>query len=95
MALTTAQDLIDFALRVSSLTGQGQTASASDEADGLLLLNMLLTEWQMNRWLVSDLVVGALISTGCRATRSARPVDFVLSYAGQRPDRIDSVLARS
>ena len=46
------------------MNGQGQTPSACDEADGLLLLNMLLTEWQLNRWLVWDLVVrSAVISS--------------------------------
>ena len=83
MALNTAQDLIDFALRVSSVNGQGQTASASDEADGLLLLNMLLTEWQLNRWLVFDLVVWSLISTG------------VSSYTVGHGVRLQSVVCRT
>ena len=95
MALNTAQDLIDFALRVSSVTGQGQSPSASDEADGLLLLNMLLSEWQLNRWLTWTLTGVALVSTGVENYTVGQGGDFNISYQTQRPERIDNVMART
>src|SRR5215472_18460854 len=64
MPLVTAQDLCDFALRIASVNGQGQTPSPSDEADTLLVVNMLLTEWQLNRWLVWNIVEASFQSTG-------------------------------
>ena len=95
MALTTAGDLIAFALRASSITGVGQTAAAEDARDALVLLNMILAEWQLNRWLVLDLVEAVLPSTGAASYTVAPAGSFVLSYNGtQRPERIDSAYAR-
>jgi len=94
MALSTAQDLVDFALRISSVTGQGQTASAADEADGLILANMLLSEWQLNRWLVMQLQQISLVSTAAQSYSVGPTGNFVVSMGGQRPDRLDACFAR-
>jgi len=94
MALSTAGDLIAFALRAAGVNGIGQSPSATDSNDGLAILNMLLAEWQLNRWLVYDLVEAVAMSTGALSYTVGAAGTFVLAFSGQRPDRIDSVYAR-
>jgi len=95
MALSTAQDLCDFALRIASVNGVGQAPAASDEADTLLVVNMLLTEWQLNRWLVWNIVEASFQSTGAGSYTVGSGGNFPLSFAGGRPDIIDSAYART
>jgi len=64
MALKTAGDLIAFALRAGGIVGVGQTPAAEDSNDGLTMLNMLLSEWQVNRWLVPDCPMAARARSG-------------------------------
>jgi len=94
VAINTAGDLVTFALRASGVSGVGQTPRAEDSQDGLDMLNMLLAEWQLNRWLVFDLVEAVAPGSAVAAYTVGATGAFVLSQAGQRPDRIDSATAR-
>ena len=60
----------------------------------MLLLNMLLTEWQLNRWLVWGTVQAVAPSTGVLFYSVGSGGDFDLSYAGKRPDRVDVAFTR-
>ncbi len=94
MALKTAGDLIAFALRAGGIVGVGQTPAAEDSNDGLTMLNMLLSEWQVNRWLVPDLTEAFVVATGAASYTVGAAGAFVLSYGGARPERIDGAFAR-
>lgn len=95
MALATAGDLIAFALRAATVTGVGQTPTAEDASDALVVLNALLAEWQINRWLVYDLVDVAATATGAASYQVGAGLTYDFSWpTGQRPDRIDAAFAR-
>ena len=87
----TAGDIVSFALRASGVLGVGQTALAQDTADGLFLLNTLLSEWQINRWLVYDLVTASITSTGAVSYTVGPTGTFVTN--APRPDRVDAAYA--
>src|SRR3954469_6068785 len=90
MALTTAGDLINFALRTSGVLGVGQTAAAEDSFDALVLLTAMLAQWQRQRWLVPALVDTALTSTGAVSYTVGATGDFAIA----RPDRLDAAYVR-
>lgn len=92
MALTTPGEVIDLALRASGVLGVGQTALAQDVTDAFDILNLLLTEWQINRWLVWPLTDLALTSTAASSYTVGPAGSFVT--ASPRPDKIDAVYAR-
>lgn len=92
MALSTAGDVINSALRASGVLGVGQTALTTDVSDALDLMNMLLTEWQINRWLVYDLIDVSFTSTGATSYTVGPGGNFVTS--APRPDKIDAAFAR-
>jgi hypothetical protein len=85
---------VDFALRIASVNGVGQTPAAADENDCLLVLNLLISEWQMNRWLVPNLQSANITSTAAASYAVGPGGTFALSSLGQRPDRIDTAFAR-
>jgi hypothetical protein len=90
MALTTAGDLITFALKTAGVLGVGQTASAEDANDGLVLLSAMFAQWQRQRWLIWSLVDTALTSTGATTYTVGLTGDFAIA----RPDKIDSAFVR-
>lgn len=92
MALTTPAEVIDLALRASGVLGVGQTALAQDTTDAFDLLNLLLSEWQINRWLVWPLTDLALTSTAASSYTVGAAGDFVTP--APRPDKIDAAFAR-
>lgn len=92
MALSTPLDIITLALRTSGAIGVGQTPLAEDTNDAFDVLNTILTEWQLNRWLVYDLVEAIHTATGAVSYTVGPTGDFV--FTGQRPDKIDAVFAR-
>lgn len=91
--MATAIDIIHLALKVSGVIGVGQTPDAEDTSDAFVLLNSLLTEWQMQRWLVPDLVDVAFTATGQTSYSVGETGDFVTASA-TRPDKVDSAYAR-
>lgn len=90
MALTTAGDLIAFALRAAGVNGVGQTPTAEDMNDGLVILSSLVAQWQQERWIVPDLVDTAFVSTGAQSYTVGPAGNFAIA----RPARIDSAFAR-
>ncbi len=94
MALTTAGDIINLALRSSGVLGVGQTALPQDITDCLDVLNMILSEWQVNRWLVSNLVDLAVTSTGAASYTVGPSATFNTGTGSQRPDKIDAAFVR-
>jgi len=94
MALNTVGDLVTFALRVAGVNGIGQTPMAEDAGDSLVILNTILAEWQVNRWLVFDLVEAVATSTAVASYTVGIGGAFTLNFAGQRPDKVDAAFAR-
>lgn len=92
MALNTAGDLISLAFKASMILGVGQTPSAEDSNDALNVLNLLLSEWQLNRWVVYDLVETVLSSTAETSYSVGPSADF--NTSSPRPDKIDAAFAR-
>src|SRR3954468_12994606 len=90
MALTTAGDLISFALRTAGINGVGQTPMAEDANDGLVLLTAMLAQWQRQRWLVPALVDTAFVSTGAVSYTVAPTGNFAIA----RPDKLDAAYVR-
>lgn len=88
--ISTAGDLVNFALRASGLNGTGQTPSAEDANTGLQLLVSLLAQWQRKRWLVPDLGEVTCVSTGTDPYTIGPSQQFNCP----RPDLIDSAFAR-
>lgn len=60
-------DLINLALKQAGIVGVGQTASAEDTSDSLTLLNAMMGQWAVKRWLVYALQDVALTSTGAQS----------------------------
>lgn len=90
MALNTAGDLITFALKTAGVNGVGQTPSAEDSNDSLVLLSSMVAQWQRKRWLVWSLAETVLVSTGAASYTVTPGGNFSIA----RPDRIDSAFAR-
>ncbi len=86
----TAQNLITQALKVSGVLGVGQSVSNEDGQDALQLLNLLLEEWQPQRWLVYDTTTVSVLSTGAQSYTIGTGMDFNMD----RPTRIESAYAR-
>lgn len=90
MAITTAGDLVAFALRTSGINGVGQPPSAEDANTGLALLSMMVAQWQRRRWLVWDLAEATKVSTGATSYTVGPAGDFAVA----RPDRLESAFVR-
>ena len=84
--------LIRLALKLSGVNGIGQAPADEDVNDALQLLNLMLSEWQLNRWLVPDLVEAYHASTGALSYTVGPGMDFW--FTGQRPDKLDMVFVR-
>jgi hypothetical protein len=84
--------LLRFALLNSGAISLSQTIYAEDLDNALNILTNMLAEWQVNRWLVSDLVDVAVTSTAAPSYTVGPAGTFV--FADQRPDRIDAAFAR-
>jgi hypothetical protein len=89
--VTTARDIIDLALRDAGVLGVGQTASAEDINGGLRRLNMMLGQWNAQRFLVFR-----LMDAWCQSTGS---VNYTVGPGGDidmpmRPNRIEGAFFR-
>ncbi len=60
----TVLDLITLALKQAGVVGIGQSVQAEDANDSLTLLNAMLGQWAVKRWLVYALQDVSLTSTG-------------------------------
>ncbi len=90
MALTTPLAIITLALKDAGVIGVGQTASPEDANDAFDKLNMILSQWNHDRWMVFQLIDVGLVSTGA--------VSYTVGLGGDfntpRPDRLEAAFRR-
>lgn len=60
----TVYDLILLALKQAGVTGVGQAPAPEDTNDAFTLLNMMLGQWAVKRWLIYGLQDVSIMSTG-------------------------------
>lgn len=89
--MTTARDIITLALKNAGVLGVGQTASAEDMNDSFTLMNDMLAQWQLKRWLIWHLLDLSCVSTGAQ-TYSIGPGQTI-NY-GARPNRLEAAYLR-
>lgn len=91
MAVTsTAHDVIRLAMKMAGVLVAGQTLTAEDANDALLLLNSMIATWNQNRWMVYHLVDVACPSTQKQSYSVGPGGDFNVP----RPDRLQYAYAR-
>jgi hypothetical protein len=88
--MTTPVELINLALKQSGVLGVGQTATSEDVADAFKLMNMMLAQWQTDRFLVYRLVTTGKACTGQLSYTVGIGGDFNIP----RPDRISSAFVQ-
>jgi hypothetical protein len=88
--VTTAQDIVTYALKANGIGGLGQQLSSADLGDGFFWLQTLLAQWQRKRWLVWHLVDSAVQSTG--ALNYSVGVGGAFNIA--RPDELEGAYVR-
>lgn len=89
--MTTPVELIGLALRQAGVLGVGQTADATDTNDCFAILNMMIGQWAVKRWLIYKLDNFAVTSTGAQ-TYTIGPTGNI--NVSLRPDRIESAFIR-
>lgn len=72
----TVLDLITLALKQAGVVGVGQNVSAEDSNDSFTLLNAMLGQWAVKRWLVYALQDISLVSTGAQSYTYGPGGDF-------------------
>lgn len=90
MAVTTPLALITLALKDAGVIGVGQTASAEDANDAFDKLNMILAQWNHQRWMVYHLIDVACVSTGATYYTVGTGEDFDTPL----PDRLEFAFRR-
>ena len=91
---TTIGDLVNAALKLATVVGVGQTASADDANDAWSLCQMMLEGWQRRRWLVFALTTYSKTSTGAISYTLGPGGDFDTGATSFRPDKIESAFLR-
>lgn len=82
--MTTARDMVTFALREAGVVGVGQDPLAQDIDNGFTLLVRMLAQWQVKRWLVPGLTKVTATADGS-ISNTIGPGKF---YNAMRPDKI-------
>ncbi len=88
--ITTAQELVTFALRGAGVLGVGQTALADDYEDAFRALNGMIGIWNRKRWLIWHLLDVTKVSTGAESYTVGPGQDFDTP----RPDRLEAAFFR-
>jgi len=86
----TVGDLINLAMKQAGVLGVGQTLSAEDSNDAFTLLNMMLAQWQIRRWLVWGLMDVSFQANGAQSYTLGPGADFNTPYV----DRLESAYFR-
>lgn len=86
----TVLDLIKLALRGAGVNGVGQAPSAEDVTDCFNLLQMMLSQWQVDRFLVFRTADVSCVTTGGSSYTVAPGAQFNTF----RPDRIEACFVR-
>src|ERR1041385_3285754 len=88
--MTTAIDYIRLALKAANVTGVGQETDAEDTSYCLFVLESMLNQWSMKRWLVPNEVDTAVTSTGATSYTVGTGGNFNIAH----PDRIEAAYLR-
>lgn len=88
---TTPQKLINLALKKIGVLAAAQTPLADDIADAFDELNLMLGEWNAQRWLIYHLVTQSIASTGAQSYTIGPGGDIVVPL---RPSKIESAFFR-
>jgi len=89
--MTTIRDIITLALKDSGIVGVGQTPLAEDINDGLTRLNLMLGQWNGQRWLLYHQLDKSLALTGAQTYTIGPAGDIVTT---QTPSQIKSAYVR-
>lgn len=84
---TTLGQIVTLALTDCGAFGQGQTASATDQANALLRAQMMMSQWARHRWFVYTLVDTGFACTTAAASYTLGPGQ---NFNIERIDRIDA-----
>lgn len=87
----TLRDLVDLSLRNAGIVGVGQTPLAEDTKHAVQLLDMMIKQWRVDRWMVYALRTLGLTSTGAQSYSIGSGGDFV---ASPRPEVLESAYYR-
>ena len=91
MFTTTPQQLITLALKKIGVLAAGQTPLADDIADAFAELNLMLAEWNSQRWMVYHLITQSIASTGAQSYTIGPGADISVPL---RPNNIESAFFR-
>ncbi len=91
MFVTTPQKLINLALKKIGVLAAGQAPQAEDISDAFAELNLMLAEWNAQRWLVYHLVTQSIGSTGAESYTIGPGADIPVPL---RPNTIESAFFR-
>lgn len=81
-------DIVDLALRATGVLGDGQTPSSSTTNRAFKVLNAMIGQWGVKRWLVYHLVDTVKSCTGAKTYSVGPGGDFNLSI---RPNEIEAI----
>jgi hypothetical protein len=82
----TVRDMCTLALKEAGVLGLGQTANAEDINDTFTLLNRMLAQWQVKRWVVPSLYDIAAVANGA----VSNPIGPGQFWNATRPNRIQA-----
>ncbi len=91
MFATTPQQLINLALKKIGVLAAGQTPLADDITDAFAELNLMLAEWNSQRWMVYHLITQSIASTGAQSYTIGPGADINVPL---RPNNIESAFFR-
>ena len=91
MFATTPQQLINLALKKIGVLAAGQTPLADDITDAFAELNLMLAEWNSQRWMVYHLITQSIASTGAQSYTIGPGADISVPL---RPNNIESAFFR-
>jgi hypothetical protein len=90
MPLATPQSIISLSLRAAGILGVGQTALAEDNSDTFNVLNGMIAQWNIKRWLIYHLLDVSVPTTGAMSYSVGPGGDFDVP----RVDRLEAAFFR-
>lgn len=84
--MATAREFVTLAMKEAGVLGVGQTLLAEDVNDGFTLLNRMMKQWQVKRWLVPSLHEVSGIGNNAKSNLIG-PGQY---YNAIRPDKIQA-----
>lgn len=88
--MTTPADIISRALRDAGIVGKGQSPLAEDTNDAFNRMNMMISQWNVKRWLIYDMITTSVVSTGATSYTIGAGGNFNVA----RPNRLQSAYVR-